>query len=87
MNWNDAAEDLLAQILQRTPRPLRESAGAQIREAAEAHATEDGLNRVGVRSVIAGYIAVTPEALRPELPQQFEAMGLDAGDYGDLLVE
>ena len=56
MNWNEAAEDLLQQILQRTPRPARDSTEAQIREAAEAHAAENGLARVGVQTVIAAYI-------------------------------
>ena len=85
MNWNDAAEDLLREILQRTPRPLRESAEAQLRQAAEAYAEDKGLNRVGVQSVIAAFIQTTPEALRPELPRQLEALGLDESDYGPLL--
>src|ERR1017187_3329106 len=36
MNWNDAAEDLLQQILAQTPRPVREAAEAQLRERAES---------------------------------------------------
>ena len=31
MNWNDAADDLLQQILSQTPRPVREEAEAQLR--------------------------------------------------------
>lgn len=85
MNWNDAAEDLLQQILQSTPRPERERAQARLHEAAEAYAEENGLNRVGVQSVIAAYIQITPEALRSELPHQLEALGLDQSDYRHLL--
>ena len=87
MNWNDAADDLLHEILQRTPRPAREAAEAQIRQTAEGYAEDNGLNRVGVQSVIAAYIQVTPETLRSELPRQLEALGLDESDYGHLLSE
>ena len=85
MNWNDAAEDLLEQILQRTPRPERERAAERLKEEAEAWAEENGLNRVGVQPVIAAYIRITPEALRSEVPNQLEAWGLDESDYQHLL--
>jgi hypothetical protein len=87
MNWNDAAEDLLHEILQRTPRPSREAAEDQIRLAAEAWAEDNGINRVGVQAVIAAYIRATPETLRSELPKQLEALGLDESDYGSLLAD
>jgi hypothetical protein len=87
MHWNDAAEDLLAQISQRTPRPERERAAARLREAAEQYAQDNGLGRVGVYPVITAYIALTPEALRPELPRQLESLGLEEGDYRHLLSE
>jgi len=85
MNWNDAAEDLMHQILQRTPRPERERAETNLRQAAEAHAEQDGLSRVGVQSVIAGYVAITPETLRSELPRILDSLGLDESDYGHLI--
>ena len=85
MNWNDAAEDLLQQILAQTPRPLRESAEVQLRDAAEHSAAEEGKNRVGVETVIAAWVATTPEAIRPDLPRQMERFGLDPSEYGHLL--
>ena len=85
MHWNDAAEDLLTQILQRTPRPLRDATEAQIREAAESHAAGQGVTRVGVQTVLAAYIETTPETLRSELPRQLQALGLDETDYEHLL--
>ena len=85
MNWNDAAEDLLTQILQRTPRPMRDAAESLIREAAEAHAADQGMTRVGVQTVIAAYIQTTPDVLRTELPRQLQALGLDESDYEHLL--
>ncbi|MBI3693801.1 MAG: DUF2621 family protein [Acidobacteria bacterium] len=85
MHWNEAAEDLLTQILQRTPRPTRESTESQIREAAETCAADQGLTRVGVQTVIAAYIQTTPEVLRSELPRQLQALGLDESDYEHLL--
>lgn len=85
MNWNDASEDLLQQILIQTPRPVRESTEAQLREAVERMAEEEGKNRVGVETLIAAWIAGTPEAIRPDLPRQMERFGLDPAEYEHLL--
>ena len=85
MNWNDAAEDLLNQVLAQTPRPVRESTETQLRETAEALAEEDGKNRVGVETVIVAWVRNTPETLRPDLPRQMERFGLDPEEYRHLL--
>ena len=85
MNWNDAAEDLLQQIVAQTPRPVREAAEAQLLETAERLAEEDGKNRGGVETVIAAWGANTPETIRPDLPRQMERFGLDPSEYEHLL--
>jgi hypothetical protein len=85
MNWNDAAEDLLQQILAQTPRPVREAAEAQLRGSAERLAEDDGKSRVGVETVIAAWVANTPEAVRSDLPRQMERFGLDPAEYAHLL--
>ena len=85
MNWNDAAEDFLNQVLAQTPRPVRDSTEAQLRGAAEAMAQDDGKQRVGVETVIAAWVRSTPETLRADLPRQMERFGLDPDEYGHLL--
>jgi hypothetical protein len=85
MNWNDAAEDFLNQVLAQTPRPEREGIETRLRSAAEMMAEEDGKQRVGVETVIAAWVRNTPEALRPELPRQMERFGLDPDEYRHLL--
>ena len=85
MNWNDAAEDLLNQILAQTPRPVREATDTQLRQAAEGMAEEEGKNRVGVETVIAAWVRETPETLRSDLPRQMERFGLDVEEYRHLL--
>ena len=85
MNWNDAAEDLLNQILAQTPYPVREHTESQLRGAAEAIAEDDGKNRVGVETVIVAWVRNTPEALRPDLPRLMDRFGLDPGDYRHLM--
>jgi hypothetical protein len=85
MNWNDAAEDFLNQVLTQTPRPVREATEAELRGAAEAMAEDDGKNRVGVETVIAAWVRSTPETLRPDLPRQMERFGLDPDEYAHLL--
>ena len=77
MNWNDAAEDFLNQVLAQTPRPVREAAEANLRGAAEAMAEDEGKQRVGVETVIAAWVRNTPETLRADLPRQMERFGLD----------
>jgi len=86
MNWNDAAEDLLQQILAQTPRPVRDAAETQLRSAAEGLAEDDSKNRVGVETVIAAWVANTPEAVRADLPRQMERFGLDPEEYAHLLA-
>ena len=85
MNWNDAAEDLLHQILTQTPYPVRDQTESQIRGIAEALAEEEGKNRVGVETVIMAWVRNTPEALRSDLPRQMERFGLDPGEYRHLM--
>lgn len=85
MNWNDAAEDFLNQVLAQTPRPEREGVETRLRSTAETMAEEDGKQRVGVETVITAWVRNTPEALRPELPRQMERFGLDPGEYRHLL--
>ncbi len=81
MDWNDAAENLLSQILAQTPRPEREAAERRLREAAEGLAEEDGKDRVSVAIVVAAWVRNTPEPLRADLPRQMERLGLDPADY------
>jgi hypothetical protein len=85
MNWNDAAEDFLSQVLAQTPRPVREQTDADLRGLAESMAEQDGKNGVGVETVIAAWVRSTPEALRGDLPRQMERFGLDPDDYAHLL--
>jgi hypothetical protein len=85
MNWNDAAEDFLSQVLAQTPRPVRVATEAQLRGTAESLAQDDGKQRVGVETVIAAWVKETPETLRADLPRQMERFGLDPDDYRRLL--
>jgi hypothetical protein len=85
MNWNDAAEDFLNQVLAQTPRPVRDATETELRGTAEALADEEGKRRVGVETVIAAWVRNTPEALRNDLPRQMERFGLDPDEYRHLL--
>jgi hypothetical protein len=87
MNWNDAAEDLLNQVLAQTPRPEREQAEARLRGTAEAIAEDSGLRRVGVETVIAAWVRTTPETVRPDLPRQMERLGLDPDEYRHVIED
>jgi hypothetical protein len=85
MNWNDATEDLLGQILSRTPRPVRDQAEAQLRQTAEQIANDEGLSRVGVNTLVAAWIRTTPQPVRSDMARQLEQVGLDPDEYSGLL--
>jgi len=85
MNWNDAAEDFLNQVLAQTPRPVREDTERQLRAIAEMLAEEEGKQRVGVETVIGAWVRNTPETLRADLPRQMERFGLDPDEYRHVL--
>ena len=85
MNWNDAAEDFLNLVLAQTPRPVRDDTESQIRATAEAMAADEDKQRVGVETVIAAWVRLTPESLKPDLPRQMERFGLDPDEYRHLL--
>jgi short-subunit dehydrogenase len=84
VDWNEAAEEFLNQILSQTPRPVREATERELRAAAEALAEEDGKQRVNVQTVVAAWVRTTPEALRADLPRQMERFGLDPEEYRTL---
>ncbi|MBM3813811.1 MAG: hypothetical protein FJW20_19460 [Acidimicrobiia bacterium] len=85
MDWNEAAQDLLHQILMTTPLPVRQQIEGQIRQVADGIADGEGKSRVGVNTVVEAWIKTTPEALRGELPRQMERLGLDPDEFTGLL--
>ena len=84
VDWNDAAETLLNQILNQTPRPVRDATENAMRATAEGIAEDEGKQRVNVETVLAAWVRTTPEALRPDLPRQMERFGFDPEDYRGL---
>jgi Proto-chlorophyllide reductase 57 kD subunit len=84
VDWNEAAEEFLNQILSQTPRPARETTERELRATADMLAEEDGRQRVNVETVIAAWVRTTPEALRPDLPRQMERFGLNPEEYRTL---
>lgn len=87
MDWNEAAEDLLHQILMTTPLPVRQQIEAQVRQIAESLAENEGRSRINTNTVVEAWIGSTPAALRSELPRQMERLGLDPDEYSALLDE
>jgi hypothetical protein len=87
MDWNDAAEQLLDQILMTTPLPIREQIESHVRELAEMAADIEGRSRVNTNQVVVGWIQATPEALRGELPKQMERLGLDPEEFTGFLPD
>ena len=87
MDWNEAAEQLLDQILMSTPLPVRQQIESQVRQRAEAEAESQGRARVNTTQLAEAWILSTPDALRPELPRQMERLGLDPDEFQHLLPQ
>jgi hypothetical protein len=87
MDWNEAAEQLLDQILMTTPLPIRHQIESQVRQVAEADAEKEGRSRISTNQLIEAWISSTPEALRGELPRQMERLGIDPGEFEHLLPQ
>jgi hypothetical protein len=85
VDGNEAAEDLLRQILMTTPLPVRRQIGQQVRGIAGELAEGAGSSRVGTATVDQAWILSTPEALRPDLPTQMERLGLVPAEFEDYL--
>jgi hypothetical protein len=87
MDWNEAAEQLLDQILMTTPLPVRQQIESQVRQLAEAEAEKEGRNRISTQQLVEAWIQSTPDALRGELPRQMERLGLDPDEFSHLLPQ
>jgi hypothetical protein len=63
---------------------VREATETQLRGTAEGIAEGEDKRRVGVETVIAAWVRITPEALRADLPRLMDKFGLDADEYRHL---
>ena len=77
MNWDAAANEVLAQLTHMVPETFRELAAATARDEAEAIADERAVSAVGGEDVVRAWIRTTPPDQRDALVDIIEAVGYD----------
>ena len=81
MEWDEAAEGVLAVLCRMVPETLRELARSAARDEAESAASDRGAASVSVDDVIRGWIRTTPPDQRDGLVAVIEQLGLEPEIY------
>jgi len=81
MLWTDEAREIIQDLLQELPLPVRPAVeeGAQYR--AEALAEEKSAGRVELETAVRAFIEATPSDLRERLKHTLSYKGIDPDDY------
>jgi hypothetical protein len=85
MEWDEAAEGVLATLCRMVPETIRELARSSAHDESEAIASERGAASVTVDDVVRGWIRTTPPEQRDGLVAVIEDLGLEPERYADEL--
>ncbi len=82
MTWTDEAREIIDDLLQELPLPVRDG----VRQAAEmrAEALAENSGKVTLETAVRAFIASTPADLRQRLKHTLSYKGIDFEDYGEL---
>jgi hypothetical protein len=81
MNWSDEAAEMLEQLLQELPLPVRDGVKLAAELRAEALAEDAGQTKVRLEPAVQAFIEATPRDLRERLKHRLSYVGLDPDDY------
>jgi uncharacterized protein DUF2621 len=77
MRWDDAAERILASLVDMVPETLRELARSTARDESELAAQERGVDEVAAEDVVRGWIRTTPPEQRDGLVEVIDSLGFE----------
>ncbi len=85
MTWTDEAREIIDDLLQELPLPVRDG----VRQAAEirAEAAAEKSGTVTLDTAVRAFIESTPEDLRQRLKHTLSYKGIDADEYEDAFGE
>lgn len=83
MTWSDEATEMIEQLLQELPLPVRDGVRQSAEARAESAATEANRAKVDVESAVRAFIEATPADLRERLKHTLAYRGIDPEDYQD----
>jgi N-methylhydantoinase A/oxoprolinase/acetone carboxylase beta subunit len=81
MKWSGEATEMMEQLLQELPLPVREGVQQAAELRAEALAEKQSAAEVSVELAVAAFIESTPADLRERLKHTLSYRGLDPEDY------
>jgi hypothetical protein len=81
MTWADEAREIIQDLLQELPLPVRSSVEEAANCRAESIAEEASASRVGLETAVRAFIESTPRDLRERLKHTLAYKGIDPDDY------
>jgi hypothetical protein len=81
MKWSAEAAEMVEQLLQELPLPLREGVQQAAELRAEALAEKNSVAEISLELAVAAFIESTPADLRERLKHTLSYRGLDPDDY------
>jgi len=81
MIWTDEAREIIQDLLQELPLPVRGGVEEAANYRAESIAEQASAGRVGLETAVRAFIESTPGDLRERLKHTLSYKGLDPEDY------
>ncbi len=81
MIWTDEAREIVQDLLQELPLPVRAGVEEAANYRAESLAEQASASRVGLETAVRAFIESTPRDLRERLKHALSYKGVDAEDY------
>jgi hypothetical protein len=81
MNWSGEAREMIEQLLQELPLPLRDGVRQAAELRAEAMAEKSAAAEISLEMAVSAFIESTPADLRERLKHTLSYRGIDPDDY------
>jgi len=81
MTWTDEAREIIQDLLQELPLPVRTGVEEAANYRAENIADHASASRVGLETAVRAFIESTPADLRERLKHTLSYKGIDPDDY------
>ena len=81
MIWTDEAREIIQDLLQELPLPVRGGIEEAANYRAENLAEQASVSRVGLETAVRAFIEATPRDLRERLKHTLSYKGIDPEDY------
>ena len=81
MDWSDEAQEIIDDLVQELPLPVRDDVRQTARFRAESIAEEKGVGKVKLETAVQAFIEATPSDLRERLKHTLSYKGIDPDEY------